>query len=73
MIPQRPFRFGVQSAQAASHEEWKAKAKRAEVLGYDILLMPDHLTDQFASYWSGPGTGCRGHHDAAHRHVRAAE
>jgi probable F420-dependent oxidoreductase len=48
MITQRPFRFGVQSAQAASHEEWKAKAKRAEVLGYDILLMPDHLTDQFA-------------------------
>ena len=25
-----------------------AKAKRAEALGYDILLMPDHLTDQFA-------------------------
>jgi probable F420-dependent oxidoreductase len=48
MISQRPFRFGVQSAQAASHEEWKAKAKRAEALGYDILLMPDHLIDQFA-------------------------
>src|SRR5688500_12167265 len=52
MNPQRPFRFGVQVARgvahAASHAEWMVKAKRAEALGYDILLMPDHLTDQFA-------------------------
>jgi probable F420-dependent oxidoreductase len=52
MTPHRPFRFGVQFARGvvhvASHSEWKDKAKRAEALGYDILLMPDHLTDQFA-------------------------
>jgi probable F420-dependent oxidoreductase len=48
MAPHRPFRFGVQIAQAASHVEWQAKAQRAEALGYDILLMPDHLTGQLA-------------------------
>jgi len=52
MNSHRPFRFGVQIARgvahAASHAEWKAKAQRAEALGYNILLMPDHFTDQFA-------------------------
>ena len=52
MTPHRPFRFGVQIARGVAHgasrSEWKNKAQRAEALGYDILLMPDHLTDQFA-------------------------
>jgi probable F420-dependent oxidoreductase len=44
----RPFRFGVQCSRDASREEWKERARRAEALGYDILLMPDHLGEQFA-------------------------
>ena len=48
MNPHRPFRFGVQIAHAASRAEWIAKARRAETLGYDILVMPDHLTGQLA-------------------------
>jgi probable F420-dependent oxidoreductase len=44
----RPFRFGVQVSQATSSTGWKEKVRRAEALGYDILLMPDHLGGQLA-------------------------
>lgn len=36
----KPFRFGVVSA-ASSHDEWVGLARKAEVLGYSTLLMPD--------------------------------
>src|SRR5215831_6657951 len=39
----RPFRFGVVAAQARSAEEWTAKARRIESLGFSTLLMPDGL------------------------------
>jgi probable F420-dependent oxidoreductase len=39
----RPFRFGVVSGNAASGAEWVSKARRAEDLGYAILLVPDHI------------------------------
>lgn len=45
---QHPYRFGVQIAEAASSTAWKAKARQAEALGYDMLLMPDHFGGQFA-------------------------
>lgn len=44
----RPFRFGVQLARAASASEWAALARRAEELGYDSVMMPDHFGDQLA-------------------------
>jgi probable F420-dependent oxidoreductase len=44
----RPFRFGVQLSLAASRQEWQELARRAEGLGYDVALMPDHLGSQFA-------------------------
>jgi len=49
----RPFRFGVQLAEtrergARSRTEWTEQARKAEALGYDILVMPDHLAGQFA-------------------------
>ena len=44
----RPFRFGLLSSSAASGEEWAQRARRAEALGYDILLAPDHLTGQLS-------------------------
>jgi probable F420-dependent oxidoreductase len=31
-----------------SAEHWREIARRAEGLGYDVLLMPDHITDQLA-------------------------
>lgn len=38
-----PFRFGVVAAQARSAEEWTAKARRVEALGYATLVIPDNL------------------------------
>ncbi|MGW1875473.1 LLM class F420-dependent oxidoreductase [Streptomyces sp. NPDC001975] len=39
----RPFRFGVNLLTPASADEWREKCRRAEELGYDVLLVPDHL------------------------------
>ena len=44
----RPFRFAVAASWAATREEWVAKARRAEALGYDVFLMPDHTGHQLA-------------------------
>ncbi|HEX4216540.1 MAG TPA: TIGR03621 family F420-dependent LLM class oxidoreductase [Candidatus Dormibacteraeota bacterium] len=41
--PRRPFRFGVVTAMARSGEEWAARARRIESLGYSTLVMPDGL------------------------------
>ena len=50
MYPQssRPFRFAVQGQRAATAEEWQEKARRAEALGYDTLLMADHFGPQLS-------------------------
>jgi probable F420-dependent oxidoreductase len=42
------FRFGVALWQARGRAEWVATARKAETLGYDIVTMPDHLTDRLA-------------------------
>ncbi len=42
-MERRPFRLGVNLLQAASAEQWAAKSRRAEELGYDVVLVPDHL------------------------------
>jgi len=44
----RPFRFAITASHARSAAEWRATARRVEALGYDLLLMPDHLTGQLA-------------------------
>jgi probable F420-dependent oxidoreductase len=41
--PLRPFRFGVNLVTPASADDWRAKCRRAEELGYDVILVPDHL------------------------------
>lgn len=43
-----PFRFAVQQAFAPSGERWAELARRAESLGYDVLVMPDHLGRQLS-------------------------
>jgi probable F420-dependent oxidoreductase len=45
-----PFRFGVQQGSAPSAERWTAVARRAEELGYSILVMPDHLGGQLSPF-----------------------
>lgn len=37
------FRFGVNLVTPADRDEWVRKCRRAEALGYDVLLVPDHL------------------------------
>src|SRR3954451_25085630 len=45
------FRFGVVAATARTGAEWTGTARRAEQLGYDILLVPDtlHTLSPFAA------------------------
>jgi probable F420-dependent oxidoreductase len=42
----RPFRFGTIVQVADSKEEWRAKARQVEDLGYAVLLVPDHIGSQ---------------------------
>ena len=44
----RPFRFAINVARAGSGADWRAKARRIEELGYDALLVTDHLAPQLA-------------------------
>lgn len=37
------FRFGINFLESASGQEWADKCRHAESLGYDVLLVPDHL------------------------------
>ncbi|MFC8829044.1 TIGR03621 family F420-dependent LLM class oxidoreductase [Streptomyces sp. NPDC057137] len=39
----RPFRFGVNMVTPASGADWSKRCERAEELGYDVILVPDHL------------------------------
>jgi probable F420-dependent oxidoreductase len=45
-----PFRFGVVAAFARSGEEWAAKARQAESLGYASLVIPDNLQHTLAPF-----------------------
>jgi probable F420-dependent oxidoreductase len=44
----RPFRFGVQLANATSASAWRDKARKLEDLGYSTLFMPDHFGEELA-------------------------
>src|SRR4029077_20866731 len=44
----KPFRFGVNVGRARSRAEWVEQARKIEGLGYDVMTVPDHLTDLFA-------------------------
>jgi len=44
----RPFRFSVMASWAADGAAWSRLARRAEDLGYDALMVPDHLGRQIA-------------------------
>jgi probable F420-dependent oxidoreductase len=42
------FRFGIQVSNAPSGDAWVELARRAESIGYDVLIMPDHLDRQLS-------------------------
>jgi probable F420-dependent oxidoreductase len=44
----RPFRFAVYAFNAPDGAAWLAFARRVEELGYDTLLVPDHLSGQIS-------------------------
>ena len=50
MAHPRTFRFAAQLSKAPDNDarSWAAQARKAEDLGYSILLMPDHFGDQLA-------------------------
>jgi probable F420-dependent oxidoreductase len=45
---QRPFRFAVTARFTRSGAHWRDIARRAEDLGYDVLLVTDHMGAQLA-------------------------
>jgi probable F420-dependent oxidoreductase len=44
----RPFRFAVIARFTRSGSHWREVARRAEALGYDVLLVTDHMGPQLA-------------------------
>src|SRR5215471_3962257 len=44
----QPFRFGIATGSAHSRAEWVSKARRAEELGYQTLVLADHLSTGLA-------------------------
>lgn len=44
----RPFRFSVMASSAVDMGAWTALARRAEDLGYDAFMVPDHIGRQLA-------------------------
>lgn len=43
-VPLRPFRFGVVAAHIQSRADWISRVRKVEALGFDTLLVVDHLT-----------------------------
>jgi probable F420-dependent oxidoreductase len=43
-----PFRFAIHASHAETGDAWTATARRAEDLGYQALLVPDHLGRQLS-------------------------
>ena len=44
------FRFGIQISEADSKTDWVDQAQLAEELGYDVIVVPDHLGNQLAPF-----------------------
>ena len=65
----RPFRFLAEAGTIADGKALAADARRAEAMGIDVLVIPDHLIEQLApDPVHGDGRG--GHGAAPDRHVR---
>ncbi len=47
-MPERPFRFLADARDIASFAELRETVRRAEAIGIDTLVIPDHLIEQMA-------------------------
>jgi len=47
-MPERPFRFLADARDIASFADLRETARRAEAIGIDTLVIPDHLIEQMA-------------------------
>jgi probable F420-dependent oxidoreductase len=54
--PPQPFRFGLQVAGAPSRRAWQGEARHAEELGFDTVVVPDHVADGLLSPMSALAT-----------------
>lgn len=54
MANERPFRFGVINETVLPGEEWLARVRRVEALGYDTFLIRDHFLPDFFGDQLGP-------------------
>ena len=45
VLGERPFRFGLQVGSAPGPDAWAARARRAEDLGFDAIVVPDHIVE----------------------------
>lgn len=50
MATLRPFRFGISVFQSDTAAEWQDKARKVESLGFDVLLIPDHIGSPLLAY-----------------------
>ena len=48
MSSRRPFRFGLKLREAEDSAGWAEQVRRAEALGFDTILLPDHIDYGFA-------------------------
>lgn len=46
----KPFRFAIQLAEASSRDHWIQRAQQAEQMGYDVIVLPDHIGGQLAPF-----------------------
>jgi probable F420-dependent oxidoreductase len=46
----RRFRFAIQLRNAPSKANWAQQAREAEQLGYDVIVLPDHVSDQLSPF-----------------------
>lgn len=48
MTSRRPFRFGLKLREAEDWAGWAEQVRRAEALGFDTILLPDHIDYGFS-------------------------
>jgi len=48
MTSHKLFRFGLATDKGTTRTEWRDKARKAEDMGFDALLVPDHVTNDLA-------------------------
>src|SRR5204862_2125526 len=69
----RRIRFSTQSGSQPTGQDWLARAKRLEAIGYETLSMPDHMVGGAWSNMPALGAAAAGHDEAPSRQPRARQ